>query len=223
MKAIKKTILVFGLLVSFFASAQDAKYRNMLKLGINGGVSVPSENASANLGFDLGYQYLVSPGIGLGVATGYNHFFGKDNDGIKNNDFGVIPIAAMFRYYPEQHGFYVGAELGYGFITGDDAVASNVAIARPDGGIYFKPEAGWHNIHWNFALQYTKLFTGDTGNIGSQDYNVGSLGLGVSYNLPLGKSCRQATSSYKSKHIAFYGTFSRKSTSTLYIFRLNIV
>lgn len=185
----KKTIAIaaLGLLYSFSSNAQDQSYRNMLKAGVNAGIAVPSENASANIGFDLGYQYLVTPGIGIGIVTGYNHFLGKENNGIDNNDFGVIPLAGMFRYYPQQKGFYAGAELGYGFITGDENVASNVAVARPDGGLYFKPELGYHNIHWNFALQYTKVFTGDEGTIGSQDYSVGSLGIGISYNLPLGK------------------------------------
>ena len=75
----------------------------------------------------------------------------------------------------------------FGFIVGDDAVASNAAVARPDGGFYIKPEIGYHNKDWNFALQYQKVFTGDEGEIGTQKYNAGSLGLGVSYNIPLGK------------------------------------
>lgn len=188
MKTIKKTILTLtlGLLYSFSSNAQDQSYNNMLKVGFNVGAAVPTENASANVGVDLGYQYLVTPGFGIGIVTGYNHFFGNQNDGIDNNDFGVVPAAAMFRYYPKQKGFYAGAELGYGFITGDQYVASNSLVERPDGGVYFKPELGYHNIHWNFALQYTKVFTGDTGTIGSQDYSVGSLGLGLTYNLPLG-------------------------------------
>lgn len=187
MKKFKKTVLALVVLSGIMVNAQDTAYTNMLKVGVNGGVSVPSDNASGNLGLDLGYQHLVTPGFGLGVVTGYNQFFGKENDGIKNNDFAVVPLAALLRYYPQTSGFYLGADLGYGFITGDSKVASNSSVDRPTGGLYFKPEVGYHNIDWNFALQYTKVFTGNEGNIGSQDYSVGALGLGIGYNLPLGK------------------------------------
>lgn len=188
MKQIKRTVFALLLMSGAMVSAQDSAYTNMIKIGVNGGAALPSENASANLGLDLAYQHLVTPGFGLGVATGYNQFFGKENDGLQNNDFGVVPVAALLRYYPQTSGFYLGTDLGYGFITGDDKVASNSLVERPTGGLYIKPEIGYHNINWNFALQYTKVFTSSNeGNIGSQDYSVGALGLGIGYNLPLGK------------------------------------
>lgn len=190
MKSIKSAVLGLGILTAGLASAQSANMTNMLKVGVNAGVAVPSDNASANLGLDVAYQYLVNPGFGLGIATGYNQFFGRDNDvvggTINNNDFGVIPVAALIRVYPKQTGFYAGADLGYGFIVGDEKVASNSIVDRPDGGFYIKPELGYHNRDWNFFLHYTKVFTGDKGNIAGQDYNAGSLGAGVAYNIPLG-------------------------------------
>ena len=191
MKTIKKTILGLGILTAGLASAQSSEMTNMLKVGINAGVAVPSNNASANVGFDIAYQHLITPGFGIGIASGYNHFFGKDNTvngvTIKNNDFAVVPVAAMLRYYPQKTGFYLGTDLGYGFITGDDNVAEGSTVKRPDGGFYLKPEIGYHNRNWNFAVQYTKVFTGDKGNIAGQDYSVGSIGAGISYNFPLGK------------------------------------
>lgn len=187
MNAIKKSVFAVGLMTAGLLSAQSADMRNMIKIGANVGMALPAENASANVGLDLAYQNLVTPGFGLGIATGYSHFFGKDNNGLNNNDFGVVPVAALIRIYPQQTGFYLGTDLGYGFITGDDQVASNNPTARPDGGLYIKPEIGWHNRHWNVALQYQKTFTGDKGQIGGQKYNAGALGLGFAYNLPLGK------------------------------------
>ena len=187
MNSIKKSILALGVMTAGLMSAQSASMTNMLKVGINGGIAVPTENAGGNLGLDLSYQNLVTPGFGLGIATGYSHFFGKENGLIKNNDFGVIPVAALVRFYPMQTGFYLGTDLGYGFIVGDDNVASNVATARPDGGFYIKPEVGYHNKDWNFSVQYQKTFTGDKGQIGDQKYNAGAIGLGVGYNIPLDK------------------------------------
>jgi len=59
-------------------SAQNASMNNMLKVGANVGIALPAENASAALGFDVAYQNLVTPGFGLGIATGYTHYFGKE-------------------------------------------------------------------------------------------------------------------------------------------------
>ena len=191
MKSMTKTILALGLMTAGLVSAQSAEMRNMIKVGGNVGFALPAENASMNVGLDLAYQNLVTPGFGLGIATGYSHFFGRENtvNGVKvdNNDFGVVPVAALFRIYPKQTGFYFGTDLGYGFIVGDDNVAANVPVARPDGGLYIKPEIGYHDRNWNFAVQYQKTFTGDKGEIASQKYNAGALGVGVSYNIPLGK------------------------------------
>lgn len=186
MNSIKKSILALGVVTAGLVSAQSADMNNMIKIGVNGGIAVPAENAGGNLGLDVAYQNLVTPGFGLGIASGYSHFFGRDNNGINNNDFGVVPVAALIRVYPKQTGFYLGTDLGYGFIVGDDKVASNNATARPDGGLYIKPEIGYHNRDWNVALQYQKTFTGDKGEIGSQKYNAGAIGVGLGYNIPLG-------------------------------------
>lgn len=189
MKSMKKTILALGVMTAGLVSAQSADMTNMLKVGINGGIAVPAENAGGTVGVDLSYQNLVTPGFGLGIATGYSHFFGRENDGIENNDFGVVPVAALIRVYPKQMGFYLGTDIGYGFIVGDDNVASNdpANTQRPDGGFYIKPEIGYHNKDWNFSLQYQKTFTGDKGEILDQKYNAGAIGVGVGYNIPLGK------------------------------------
>ena len=192
MNTMKKSILALGLMTVGLVSAQNSDMRNMLKVGINGGLAVPSENAGGNVGADISYQNLITPGFGLGIATGYSHFFGKDNTvsgiNVENKDFGVVPVAALIRIYPKQTGFYLGTDVGYGFIVGDEKVATNVGSPdRPDGGFYIKPEVGYHNKDWNFAVQYQKTFTGDKGEIGSQKYNAGAIGVGVGYNIPLGK------------------------------------
>lgn len=77
----KKTILVLGVMTAGLVSAQSASMRNMIKVGGNVGVALPQENASMNVGLDVAYQNLVTPGFGLGIATGYSHFFGRNNDG----------------------------------------------------------------------------------------------------------------------------------------------
>lgn len=190
MKMFKQTILAAGILTAGLVSAQSAQMNNMIKVGATAGIAVPSDNVSAAVGVDVAYQNLITPGLGLGIATGYTHYFGKDNNGYNNNDVGVVPVAALFRVYPKQTGFYFGADLGYGFLVGDEKVATNSTVSRPDGGFYLKPEIGYHNRDWNFYVQYQKVFAGSNGDIASpasQDYNVGSIGAGFSYNIPLGK------------------------------------
>ncbi|WP_407404234.1 transporter [Chryseobacterium sp.] len=187
MKMFKQVLLGAGILAAGLVSAQSTQMTNMLKVGATVGVAVPSDNVSAAIGVDVAYQYLVTPGFGLGVATGYTHYFEKDNNGYDNNSVGVVPVAAVLRFYPKKTGFYIGTDLGYGFLVGDNKVAANANVERPDGGFYIKPEVGYHNRDWNFFLQYQKVFTGSTGDMVNQDYNVGSIGAGFSYNIPLGK------------------------------------
>ncbi|WP_160136674.1 hypothetical protein [Chryseobacterium sp. c4a] len=187
MKMFKQAILLAGILTAGIASAQSSKMNNMIKVGANVGLAVPADNLSAAVGVDVAYQNLITPGFGLGIASGYTHYFGKDNNGYKNNDVGVIPVAALVRIYPKQTGFYFGTDLGYGFLVGDKTVASNTNVERANGGFYIKPEIGYHNRDWNFFVQYQKVFVGTKGDLAGQDYNVGNIGVGFGYNIPLGK------------------------------------
>lgn len=187
MKMFKQALLGAGILTAGLVSAQSSQMNNMLKIGATAGIAVPSDNLSAAIGVDVAYQNLITPGFGLGIATGYTHYFEKDNNGYDNNSVGVVPVAALVRIYPKQTGFYFGTDLGYGFLVGNDKVAANTTADRPTGGFYIKPEVGYHNKEWNFFLQYQKVFTGSTGDLAGQDYNVGSIGAGFSYNIPLGK------------------------------------
>ncbi|AYZ11163.1 hypothetical protein EGY05_04150 [Chryseobacterium arthrosphaerae] len=187
MKMFKQAILLAGILTAGVVSAQSAQMNNMIKVGANVGLAVPSDNLSAAVGVDVAYQNLITPGFGLGIASGYTHYFGKENNGYKNNDVGVVPVAALIRIYPKQTGFYFGTDLGYGFLVGDKAVASNTNVERAGGGFYLKPEIGYHNRDWNFFVQYQKVFVGTKGDLPGQDYNVGNIGVGFGYNIPLGK------------------------------------
>ncbi len=189
-----KAILIGAALLFTTAAVHAQSMKNMIKIGALAGASVPSNNSAAAAGLDVAYQNLVTPHFGLGVATGYQHHFGKENDvnGTKldNNSFGVVPVAALVRYYPKAEGIYIGTDLGYGVITGDERVATNSTVARPDGGFYLKPEVGYHNRNWNIFAHYSKVFTGDKGtiNVGnaSQKYNTGIIGVGLAYNIGLG-------------------------------------
>ncbi|WP_100077083.1 hypothetical protein [Chryseobacterium camelliae] len=187
MKMFKQAIVLAGVLTAGVLSAQSAQMNNMIKVGANVGLAVPSDNLSAAVGVDVSYQNLITPGFGLGIATGYTHYFAKNDNGYDNNDVGVIPVGALLRIYPKQTGFYFGTDLGYGILVGNDRVASNSTVSRPNGGFYIKPEIGYHNRDWNFFVQYQKVFVGSKGDLPGQDYNVGNIGVGFAYNIALGK------------------------------------
>ncbi len=69
MKMIKQAILFAGILTAGALSAQSAQMNNMIKVGANVGLAVPSDNTSMAVGVDVAYQNLITPGFGLGVAT----------------------------------------------------------------------------------------------------------------------------------------------------------
>lgn len=165
----KRLFLVAVLLGFNSVFAQDdteiTSDNSWLKAGLITGVPVgdASDVSSYSLGADLRGQYLINPNIGIGIASGYNHFFGKD--GV--DDFGVIPAAGFFRYYFTPNGLFLGTDVGYGFLTNVD---------DNDGGLYVNPQIGYHNKDWNFYAYYQNTFAED-------DVDVQNVGVGVTYNI----------------------------------------
>ncbi|MFT4095018.1 MAG: hypothetical protein QM640_15410 [Niabella sp.] len=192
-----KAILI-GAVIFFSASARAQIGKDVVKLGVLGGIAAPATNASAFAGADIAYQHLLNEHFGVGIATGYQLHFGRNNTvksvNLVNNDFGVVPVAALLRYYPTGRGLYVGSDVGYGFITGNKYVVSSPSgqkTERAAGGFYLKPEIGYNMHNWSFFAHYSKVFNGDDGTItiGSktQKYETGVLGVGIAYNIGLGR------------------------------------
>lgn len=166
----KKLFFIIGIVLigSHSISAQQSEItadNSWLKLGLIAGVPVGDINdiSSVNTGVDLRGQHLVNPNFGIGIATGYNHFFGKDNV----EDFGVIPAAAFARYYFTPKGLFIGTDVGYGFLTNVD---------NNEGGLYVNPQIGYHNRDWNMYAYYQNTFA-------ENDFDVQTVGVGVTYNI----------------------------------------
>ena len=164
----KKVILLFTLFVVGTTFAQDvdiSSTNSWLKLGLNAGMPVgdADDASSFSLGLDLKGQYLVTPNFGIGVATGYSHFFGKDGA----DDFGLVPLAGFARYYFQPHGLFFGADFGYGFLTNVD---------NNEGGLYVNPQIGYHNDDWNFYAYYQNTFA-------ENDIDIQVVGIGATYNI----------------------------------------
>ncbi len=173
----KKTILAIALLLgstALFSQERDlsdiSANNSWLKFGLNASVPVGDFGPTHGfaLGFDLRGQFLTRPYLGVGIATGYTNYFGKDN--IK--DFGMVPLGLMVRYYQAPQGFFIGTDAGYSFLT--NSTSDNT------GGLYLRPQIGYHNYNWNIFGFYNHVFRGDY-------VDVADLGIGVHYNIRFNK------------------------------------
>lgn len=166
----KNLFLFIGLLgcTGIFAQNNEIDIQpnnSWLKAGLTAGIPVgdASDVSSFNLGLDLRGQYLFNPNFAIGIASGYSHYFAKDN----LEDFGVVPVAAFARYYFTPSGLFIGADLGYGFLTN---------VENNSGGMYVNPQVGYHNRDWNIYAFYQNTFT-------ENDLNLQTVGVGVTYNI----------------------------------------
>ena len=169
-----RKIILFSAVTILFATVQVnaqstpiTSNNSWLKLGANIGVPVGnvSHYSSFTAGLELKGQVLETDYLGIGLTTGYNHYFGKNGfDG-----FGTIPLGAFLRVYPQSKGLFIGTDLGYSFITGADGAK---------GGFYVKPQLGYHNYDWNVFGYYNSILRSDD-NGGS----ISSVGIGATYNI----------------------------------------
>ena len=142
------------------------KRNSWLKVGANIGVPVgnASNYSAVAAGIELKGQLMETNNLGIGLTTGYNHFFPKS--GYKG--FGTLPLGAFIRVYPQSKGFFAGLDGGYSFVT---------ELANATGGIYVRPQLGYHNFDWNVFGFYNNIFRSDINGGG-----IGTLGIGATYN-----------------------------------------
>lgn len=169
----KKLMLLAGIVVAsgqLFAQeqAQEITAKNSwLKAGVSVGVPVGEVAgvSSFMLGGELKGQLMTTNHWGIGLTSGYNHFFPKND----NDHYGTVPVGGFFRYYPKSSGFFAGSDVGYSFVTGP---------VENTGGFWVKPQIGYHNYNWNFFGFYNGVIR-NAGNGG----NIQAFGLGATYNL----------------------------------------
>ncbi|WEK35924.1 MAG: hypothetical protein P0Y53_00300 [Candidatus Pseudobacter hemicellulosilyticus] len=170
MKRLLLALVVLTSSVSLLAQTEPTeitKRNSWLKVGANIGIPFGdlSDYSSFTLGLDLKGQLMQTNHWGIGITTGYNHFFAKDD----LKDFGSIPLGAFARYYPKSTGFFVGSDLGYTFLTN---------LEDADGGFYVRPQLGYHNYDWNIFAFYNGIFrSNDNGG------NIQYAGIGATYNI----------------------------------------
>lgn len=174
----KKLLLIGAMLLAGIAAhaqttrdLEDINEDNSwLKLGLNAGVPVGDigDFSSFTLGIDAAGQFMRTDNFGLGIASGYTHYFAK-SDVAGAEDFGAIPLGAMLRYYPQPKGVFVGTDIGYTFLTGSGVAES--------GGMYLRPQIGYHNYDWNIFGYYNHVLVADP------SIDVQSVGIAVTHNI----------------------------------------
>lgn len=174
MKKILSTLAIA--FVSATAMAQqtgttEITHRNSwLKAGVNAGIPVGDANNSHAfvLGLELKGQLMETNHVGIGLTSGYNHFFPKEDF----KSFGTVPLGGFLRLYPKSEGFFLGSDLGYTVVTAKDA----------KGGFYLKPQLGYHNYNWNVFGFYNHVFRKE-----NKGGNIAHVGVGTTYNLRFGR------------------------------------
>ncbi|MDC8104210.1 MULTISPECIES: hypothetical protein [Chryseobacterium] len=163
----KKLLLVgaFALLGSA-VNAQEG-----FKLGGHIGIPVAdaSDVSSFTLGVDASYMWNITKGLDLGVASGYSHFFGKDNF----DDFGFIPVAVSGKYKFSGAPVFVGLDLGYAISVKDGM----------DGGFYAQPKFGYQMSKGELYIGYQSISNRrDFGRYRSS-WTIGAVNIGYNFYL----------------------------------------
>jgi hypothetical protein len=166
MKKVVLSIVLAALSATAFAQSntEEVNSRNSwLKVGVNAGVPFGNLSKVSNftLGAELKGQVMSTNHVGLGLTAGYNHFFPKD--GFKN--FGSVPLGLFVRYYPKSRGFFAGTDVGYTIITG---------LSDASGGVYVRPQLGYHNYHWNVFAFYNGIFRSEENGSSLQYASIGA-------------------------------------------------
>ncbi len=143
------------------------KSNTWLKIGVNTALPILAlgETHKVGLGLDASIQFLETKASGIGAKVGYVNYFAKGTQ----DDIGVLPLAIMWRYYPESAGWFAGLELGYAFVNGLDGTS---------GGYFARPQVGLHFDYWNFFGYYDHIVIDE-----STVDDLQAIGIGVTYNV----------------------------------------
>lgn len=166
-------------LVSFFvlnvAQSQNVDLSKIssentwFKVGLNGGFPLQPTNSKISkfiLGLDASLQFLETKASGIGLKSGYSHYF-PAVDGAKA--FGEIPLAIMYRFYPKSTGFFTGLDIGYSLILNSP---------NTKGGFMGRPHIGYHGDHWNIFGYYNLILIEE-----ANQNNIQSVGISFTRNI----------------------------------------
>ena len=140
-------------LVGAFALFGAMNAQSGFKIGANVGLPVGDASSFSSFvaGVDASYLWPVASDFNLGVASGAQMWFAKENT---DNSLTIpVAVSGQYRFTPE---FSLGADLGYSFATEDGA----------KGGFYYAPKAAYHFGPSEVNLSYRGI-SRDGGTLGS--------------------------------------------------------
>ena len=164
-------ISVLSLLIANNAMSQSpdlskvSSENTWFKVGLNAGVPLQPTNSSFILGLDASLQFLETKASGIGIKSGYSNYFSADET---LKDIGEVPLAIMYRFYPESTGFFTGVDVGYSFLFN---------APNTNGGFMGRPHAGYHSENWNIFAYYNLVLIQEDNN-----ENIQSVGVSVTRN-----------------------------------------
>ncbi|WP_257669211.1 hypothetical protein [Parapedobacter tibetensis] len=162
--AVMATVMVYGQQ----RTTNISRKNSWIKAGVNAGIPIAdlADQSTFTLGAEVKGQLMSTPHWGLGLTSGYTHYFPEEG----HENFGSVPVGVFARYYPARQGFFVGTDLGYSFQTGSEL--------NGNGGMYVRPQVGYHNRLWNIFGFYNGIFRKEE-NGGHIQY----LGIGTTFNI----------------------------------------
>ncbi len=177
MKLRKILIGLVSIFMTSFTNAQDVDLSKMsaentwFKVGINTGIPILQENNKMTkfiLGLDASLQFLETRYSGIGIKSGYSHYFSNFDS---EESIGEIPLAIMYRFYPKSSGFFIGIDAGYSFILNSPYTS---------GGYMARPHLGYHGYDWNIFGYYNFVLI----ETASQS-DLHSIGISITRNIRL--------------------------------------
>ena len=130
--------ILFSVAALFAFGAANAQDAGGFSLGAHVGIPMGDikDYSGLNYGVDAAYMWPVMENFGLGIATGYTMFSGKDYEllgqKIKSDGIGFVPLAVAGKYMITEN-FFLGVDLGYGIYVGKN---------DGNGGFYYQPKLG---------------------------------------------------------------------------------
>lgn len=168
--------LIMAMLATVFTTGVNAQQRtteitprnSWIKAGINVGLPIAelADRSSITLGAEIKGQLMSTPNWGLGLTSGYTHYLPKEG----HENFGSVPLGVFARYYPARQGIFIGTDAGYSFQTGSGT--------NGKGGIYVRPQVGYHNRLWNIFGFYNGVFRND-----ANGGHLQQVGIGTTFNI----------------------------------------
>ncbi|MBF8150553.1 hypothetical protein ITJ86_11640 [Winogradskyella sp. F6397] len=165
----KKLFLCAALAVCSFASVNAQSFNGGLSAALPMGDAGDISSFGVNL--DVNYLWEVSEEFNVGLAAGYHHYFGSEEEipffgTVEYDDFGFLPIGGAARFSASEK-FIIGLDLGY---------AIGISPDGNDGGFYYAPKVQYAITE---SLDIVIAYKGISRDGGSFD----ALSLGVEFGL----------------------------------------